>query len=139
MTQPYVQCDLDELEFLRGDASTTYGTECNQLVFPAPLQINYVEVGKEDNLNNLSDRYSAYRFPAFYDALHAAYLDITIIGSTVGNQPLPGTAFGDYHQYTNPDYFITQFNFFDNYTSQHPTSMYFQPATVNKRILRIRT
>ncbi|KAI9658774.1 MAG: hypothetical protein M1821_002334 [Bathelium mastoideum] len=116
----YVQYALDELEFLMGDASTTYGAQRIALGYPDPFQINYVEVGNEDNLNNGLESYQDYRFPAFYDAISSAYPNITIIASTIALDPFPGNASGDYHQYTLPDYFVSQFNFFDNYTSQHP-------------------
>ena len=118
--QTYVQYALDELEFLMGDASTTLGAKRIALGYSEPFQINYVEVGNEDNLNNGLDSYQDYRFPAFYDAISAAYPNITIIASTIALDPFPGNSSGDYHQYTRPDYFVSQFNFFDNYTSQHP-------------------
>ncbi|KAI9702635.1 MAG: hypothetical protein M1820_006141 [Bogoriella megaspora] len=116
----YVQYALDELEFLMGDASTTYGAQRIALGYPNPFQINYVEIGNEDNLNGGQSSYSEYRFPAFYNAISKAYPNITIIGSTIDISPYPGNASGDYHQYTRPDYFVGQFNFFDNYTSEHP-------------------
>lgn len=46
---------------------------------------------------------------------------MTVIGSTVMIDPFPDHASGDYHQYTRPDDFVSQFNFFDNFTSGHPT------------------
>jgi len=60
----------------------------------------------------------------FYDAITAVYPNMTVIGSTVAINPFPGDASGDYHQYTRPDYFVSQFNFFDNSnttTRQHKT------------------
>ncbi|KAL9093583.1 MAG: hypothetical protein Q9165_003978 [Trypethelium subeluteriae] len=116
----YVQYALDELEFLMGDASTTYGAQRIALGYPDPFQINYVEVGNEDNLNNGLESYQDYRLPAFYDAITSAYPNITIIASTIALDPFPGNSSGDYHQYTRPDFFVSQFNFFDNYTSEHP-------------------
>ena len=118
--QTYVQYALDELEFLMGDASTTWGAKRISLGYAEPFQINYVEVGNEDNLNGGEDSYQDYRFPDFYNAIKAAYPNITVIASTIELDPFPGNASGDYHQYTRPDYFVSQFNFFDNYTSQHP-------------------
>lgn len=117
----YVQYALDELEFLMGDASTTYGAQRIALGYTEPFQINYVEVGNEDNLNNGSTSYEDYRFPDFYNAIKAAYPNITVIASTIALDPYPAGASGDYHQYTRPDGFVSQFNMFDNYTSAHPT------------------
>lgn len=42
---PYVQEALEELEFLMGDASTTYGALRISLGYSEPFSINYVEVG----------------------------------------------------------------------------------------------
>lgn len=67
------------------------------------------------------DSYGEYRFPDFYNAITAAYPNITIIASTIALEPFPGNASGDYHQYTRPDQFVQQFSMFDNYTSQHKT------------------
>lgn len=118
--QYYVQYALDELEFLMGSTDTTYGALRAQLGYPEPFQVNFVEVGNEDNLNGGGSSYSSYRFPDFYDAIKAAYPNITVIASTVAVNPFPGDAAGDYHQYTRPDYFVSQFDFFDyNYTAEH--------------------
>lgn len=63
---PYVQEALDELEFLMGDASTTYGAQRIALGYEDPFTIKFVEVGNEDNLNGGEDSYIDYRFNAFY-------------------------------------------------------------------------
>lgn len=60
----------------------------------------------------------------FYDAIHAAYASITIIGSTVDINPFLGNASGDYHLYTRPDDFVSHFSSFDNANTtnrQHKT------------------
>ncbi len=49
---PFVQDTLDELEFLMGNASTTYGARRIALGYKDPFPIRYVEVGNEDGLNN---------------------------------------------------------------------------------------
>lgn len=46
---PYVQSALDELEFLTGDANTTWGAYRQSLGYDA-FEINFVEVGNEDSL-----------------------------------------------------------------------------------------
>lgn len=40
----WIQYALDELEFLMGSTSTTYGALRASLGYPEPFQINYVEV-----------------------------------------------------------------------------------------------
>ncbi|KAF1347105.1 glycoside hydrolase superfamily [Delphinella strobiligena] len=116
----YIQYALDELEFLLGSTDTTYGALRASLGYPDPFSINYVEVGNEDHLNGGNSSYSDYRFPDFYNAIHTAYPDITIIASTVEVADLPDGAGGDYHQYTRPDYFVSQFDFFDHSDRANP-------------------
>ena len=111
--QPYVQFALDELEFLMGDASTTYGAQRIALGYPQPFPIKYVEVGNEDNLWGGLTSYQTYRFQMFYDAISKAYPNINVIASTI-DLTLPGNADGDYHEYALPDQLVAQFNLFDN-------------------------
>ena len=120
--QPYVQSALDELEFLMGDTSTTWGAYRVQLGYPEPFPINFVEVGNEDSLSDGKTTYGEYRFAAFYDAIHAAYPDITIIASyyDVGPVTPPYNASGDFHEYAVPDQMASQFGYFDNYTDANP-------------------
>jgi hypothetical protein len=48
--QPYVQDALDELEFIMGDTSTSYGALRTSLGYPSPWKINYVEVRHQVSL-----------------------------------------------------------------------------------------
>jgi alpha-L-arabinofuranosidase len=120
--QPYVQSALDELEFLMGDSSTTWGAKRIALGYPEPFQINYVEVGNEDSLGNGAKTYAAYRFAAFERAIHKAYPHMNIMASynDVGavHPPFKGTS-GDFHEYARPVQMSSQFDQFDNYTTDH--------------------
>jgi alpha-N-arabinofuranosidase len=121
--QPYIQSALDELEFLMGDASTPWGAKREALGY-GPFDIKFVEVGNEDSLSKGGATYRAYRFKAFYDAISAAYPDITIIASFYDVDDTTGTptynASGDFHEYAIPLQMSSQFGYFDNYTSEHP-------------------
>ncbi|KAJ4386399.1 hypothetical protein N0V93_009294 [Gnomoniopsis smithogilvyi] len=117
---PYVQSALDELEFLMGDASTTYGAQRIALGYTDPFTIKFVEVGNEDNLNGGEESYIDYRFNAFYDAISAAYPDILIFTSLADLTYVYESSGQDYHEYTRPDYFVGQFGFFDNMAGGHP-------------------
>lgn len=93
---PYVQDALDELEFIMGDATTKFGALRISLGYPVDgWKIRYVEVGNEDFAYHGQASYTAYRFPAFYDAITAKYPHITVISST------PKTKYGssqeDFH------------------------------------------
>ncbi len=46
---PYVQDTLNELEYIMGDTSTTYGALRASHGYPEPWTVNYVEIGNEDN------------------------------------------------------------------------------------------
>ena len=71
--QIYVQAALDELEFLIGDTSTMWGARRASLGYSEPFKIHFLEIGNEDMLNNGTATYAAYRFDAFYSAIHKAY------------------------------------------------------------------
>ncbi|TGO18286.1 hypothetical protein BTUL_0011g00920 [Botrytis tulipae] len=120
--QPYVDDVINELEFLLGDTSTTYGALRASLGYPEPWKINYVEVGNEDNLSGGEPSYIAYRWPMFYNAIHAKYPDILVISSaqdllSVGP---PHESATDFHQYLRPDDFAVQFDLFDNANRSYP-------------------
>ncbi|KAI9641607.1 hypothetical protein NHQ30_009460 [Ciborinia camelliae] len=120
--QPYIDDALNELEFLLGEPSTPYGALRASLGYPSPWKINYVEVGNEDNLEGGADSYRTYRWPMFYNAIHAKYPDIFIISSaqdllSVGAPHESGT---DIHQYLRPDDFSLQFGHFDHSNRSYP-------------------
>ncbi|KAF5877733.1 putative alpha-l-arabinofuranosidase a protein [Botrytis fragariae] len=120
--QPYVDDVMNELEFLMGDTSTTYGALRASLGYPEPWKINFVEVGNEDNLGGGEPSYIAYRWPMFFNAIHAKYPDILVISSaqdllSVGPPHTSGT---DFHQYLRPDDFAVQFELFDNANRSYP-------------------
>lgn len=119
--QQYVDSALDELEFLMGDSSTAWGAYRISLGYPEPFTIKFVEVGNEDGLSDTGlDTYRGYRLGAFYDAIKAAYPDIQIFSSNT--DWIYGDSGQDYHEYTLPDYFVGQFDFFDNFANStgHP-------------------
>lgn len=132
---PIVQEALDELDFIMGPTSTPMGALREQLGYGAePIyEIKYVEIGNEDNLGGGEGSYVGYRYKAFYDAIHTRWPDITIVASTV-EITLPSThAAGDYHQYTRPDYFVSQYSFFDHNAS-YPQTLIGEYATVQPNI-----
>ncbi|KKK21100.1 putative alpha-N-arabinofuranosidase A precursor [Aspergillus rambellii] len=117
---PYIDSVMDELEFLLGDSSTTYGAQRAALGYPSPFTLTWIEIGNEDYLNGGTDSYYAYRYQAFYDAIHATYPSINLI-STIN--PNPVTTAGsplDLHIYGNEDYFVSLFNTFDQASRTYP-------------------
>ncbi|CCD44767.2 glycoside hydrolase family 51 protein [Botrytis cinerea T4] len=114
---PYVDDILDELEFLLGSTSTTWGALRESYGQAAPYDIPFIEVGNEDNLSGGCGTYAS-RFTAIYNAIHAAYPDITVIASTSQASclpnPLPAGVWTDTHHYLSPNGFVSIFNEFDN-------------------------
>ncbi|OCL10938.1 glycoside hydrolase family 51 protein [Glonium stellatum] len=117
---PYVEDVMNELEFIMGPVSSQYGALRASLGYTKPWSIKYIEVGNEDNLGGGGTSYSSYRFEAFYTAIKAVYPDILVMASTVAYN-FGTDAAGDYHQYTRPDYFVGQFNYFDHFRTGHKT------------------
>jgi len=81
--QPYIQDALDEIEYVSGPATSTWGARRAKDGHPEPFPLQYVEVGNED----FFDRSGSYdgRFAQFYDAIKAKYPKLKVI-STVGNE-----------------------------------------------------
>jgi alpha-N-arabinofuranosidase len=115
---PFVQDALNELEFLTGDVSTPYGALRAKLGYPKPWKIRYVEVGNEDHLWGGLDSYKAYRLRIFYEAIKAKYPDMFIFSSTA--EYMYKESGRDWHLYSRPDYFVSQFNQFDNWSAGNP-------------------
>lgn len=106
-----------------GDASTTFGSQRAAYGRTEPFKVTMVEIGNEDMLGGGCDTYPE-RFTAYYNAIHAAYPDLTIITSTDDKSclpdPIPKGAWMDYHDYNSPDGLVSQFNMFDNKDRAYP-------------------
>jgi concanavalin A-like lectin/glucanase superfamily protein/alpha-L-arabinofuranosidase-like protein len=63
---PYVQDALDEIQYVTGPTSTTWGARRAADGHPAPFPLKYVEIGNEDFFDG-SGSYDG-RFAQFYDA-----------------------------------------------------------------------
>lgn len=118
--QPFIDDALNELEFICGPATSTWGAKRAALGRTEPFDLKYVEVGNEDWLaggTNGWNTYKQYRFPMFQKAILAKYPKMTIVasGSTSnGYTNIPQPALGDYHPYLTPDAMVDDFNRFDN-------------------------
>ena len=79
--EPYIQDALDEIEYVSGPATSTWGSLRAKAGHPAPFRLTYVEIGNED----VFDRSGSYdrRFAQFYAAIKARYPQLQVI-STVG-------------------------------------------------------
>ena len=120
---PYVDDIMNELEFLLGDTSSTWGSLRNSYGHADPYNVTMVEVGNEDNLSDGCSSYPS-RFTAIYNAIHGTYPDITVIASTADTSclpdPIPSGVWLDIHYYLPPDSFVSQFNEWDNWSRSQP-------------------
>ena len=80
--EPFVREALEEIEYVTGDVSTTWGAQRAKDGHPAPFKLTHVEIGNEDWF----DKSKSYdeRFAQFYDAIKSRYPQLKII-STIGN------------------------------------------------------
>lgn len=80
---PFVQDALDEIEYVTGPVTSSWGARRAKDGHPRPFPLRYVEIGNEDWF----DRSGSYdgRFAQFYDAIKAKYPHLKVI-STVGNE-----------------------------------------------------
>ncbi len=78
--KPFVDEALEEIEYVSGDASTTWGAQRAADGHPEPFKLTYVEIGNEDWFDK-SGSYEG-RFAQFYDAIKAKYPKIQLIATT---------------------------------------------------------
>ena len=83
--EPFVQEALEEIEYVIGDATTTWGARRAKDGHPAAFKLNYVEIGNED----FFDKSKSYdgRFAQFHDAIKARYPKLKTISSVGNEQP----------------------------------------------------
>jgi alpha-N-arabinofuranosidase len=79
--EPFVQEALEEIEYIVGDPTTTWGARRAKDGHPAPFKLTYVEVGNEDFFDRNPGTYDG-RYAQFYDAIKAKYPRLQIIATT---------------------------------------------------------
>jgi len=116
--KPHVQDALDEIEYITGSTSTTWGARRAKDGHPQPFKLRFVEVGNEDWLNMGTASYDG-RFTMFYDAIKAKYPNIRVI-STMRSQDRNfkhsrTPDFLDDHFYVTIPTALSQAHLYDNY------------------------
>lgn len=86
--KPFVQDALNEIAYVMGDSTTTWGRRRAADGHPRPFDLHYIEVGNEDGFD-ASGSYET-RFVQFYDAIKAKYPQLKIISTVGGKDPLGG-------------------------------------------------
>lgn len=115
--KPFVQEALEEIEYVTGDTSTTWGARRAKDGHPAPFKLRYVEVGNEDWLNNGLKDYAG-RFTMFYDAIKAKYPHLKVISTMRTRDKYDHGRTPDLlddHFYVNIPTALAQAHYYDSY------------------------
>jgi alpha-N-arabinofuranosidase len=116
----YVQDTVDELDYLMGDAGTSYwGGLRAKDGHPNPFRLNYLEIGNDDAL----DKTGSYddRLGQFYDAIKARYAHLKIIAS-METQSRP-VDYIDEHDYNSYEKILKEYHRYDNQDRKGPKIM----------------
>jgi len=127
--QPWIDECLAALEYANGDVTTKYGALRAKNGHPAPFNIEYLEIGNENNQpdpRQQSDRYYE-RYDKFRKAILEKYPKMQIIGNVVAwgddnpkwESQLPVDLL-DEHYYRNPAWFADAFHKYDTYDRKGP-------------------
>jgi alpha-N-arabinofuranosidase len=128
---PFIQEALEEIEYLTGDTSTTWGARRAKDGHPAPFKLRYVEVGNEDFFDREKGSYDG-RFTAFYDAIKARYPHLQIIESAGFNAASVYTRTPDLyddHYYRGSDEMVLHANDYESRRRTGPKVMVGEWAT----------
>ena len=98
---PYLNEALEEIEYVTGDAKTTWGARRVKDGHPKPFPLNYVEVGNEDNFDRRDGGTYDGRFTQFFDAIKAKYPHLQVIATTKVTTRTPDLL--DEHYYRNSE------------------------------------
>ena len=135
--KPHVQDALDEIEYVTGSTSTTWGARRAKDGHPQPFPLRYVEIGNEDWLNMGTASYDG-RFTMFYDAIKAKYPNLKIISTmrtqdrTFVHNRKPDLL--DDHFYTTIPTALAQAHLYDDYSRSATKVFVGEWATNNPRV-----
>ena len=127
--QPWIDETLAALEYANGDVTTKYGAMRARNGHPAPFNIEYLEIGNENNQPDTSQQSDHYydRYDKFRQAILEKYPEMQLIGNVAAwgtDDPkwyskLPVELL-DEHYYRNPAWFSEAFHKYDSYDRKGP-------------------
>lgn len=122
--QPWIDECMNALEYANGPVTSKYGALRAKNGHPEPYNIEYLEIGNENNQPDpalQSDHYYE-RFKKFKDAVLAKYPNMHLIGNVVAwgdDNPTwdsnESVELLDEHYYRNPAWFAKNFRKYDGY------------------------
>lgn len=127
--QPWIDETLNALEYANGPVTSKYGALRAQNGHPEPFNIEYLEIGNENNQPDVRQQSDNYykRFKLFKDAVLAKYPGMHLIGNVVAwgdddpkwESPEP-VEYVDEHYYRTPGWFSANFHKYDGYDRRGP-------------------
>ncbi len=127
--QPWIEETLNALEYANGSVTSKYGALRAKNGHPAPYNIEYLEIGNENNQPNAEQQSDNYykRYVLFRDAVLAKYPKMHIIGNVAAwgtDTPTwdskETVELVDEHYYRSPAWFADQFGHYDGYDRKGP-------------------
>ena len=127
--QPWIDETLAALEYANGDVSTKYGALRAKNGHPAPFNLEYLEIGNENNQPDPRQQSDHYydRFRLFKEQVLAKYPNIHLIGNVAAwgtDDPTWDSSESvellDEHYYRNPAWFADNFHKYDSYDRRGP-------------------
>lgn len=125
--QPWIDECLNALEYANGPVTSKYGALRAKNGHPAPYNIEYLEIGNENNQPDPRQQSDHYydRFKKFKDAVLARYPNMHLIGNVAAwGTDSPKWESGesvellDEHYYRSPSWFADNFHKYDSYSRQ---------------------
>lgn len=122
--QPWIDECMNALEYANGPVTSKYGAMRAANGHPEPFNIEYLEIGNENNQPDPAQQSDHYydRFKKFKDAVLAKYPNMHLIGNVVAwgdDNPKWESAeqveLLDEHYYRNPAWFADNFAKYDTY------------------------
>ena len=127
--QPWIDETLAALEYANGDVTTKYGALRDKNGHPAPFNLEYLEIGNENNQPNPREQSDHYydRFKLFKEQILKKYPKMHLIGNVAAwgtDTPTwdsqESVELLDEHYYRNPAWFADNFHKYDTYDRRGP-------------------
>jgi len=127
--QPWIDETLAALEYANGDVTTKYGALRAKNGHPAPFNLEYLEIGNENNQPDPRQQSDHYydRFRLFKQQILAKYPKMHLIGNVAAwgtDTPTwdskESVELLDEHYYRNPAWFADNFHKYDTYDRKGP-------------------
>ncbi len=112
----WVQEALDAIQYANGDTNTVWGAQRAANGHPASFNLQYMEIGNENNGASYSSNYTV-----FYNTIKSNYPSIHLIADSFGTVPTSAPVeMVDEHYYTSASTFASYATKYDSYSRSGP-------------------